>query len=99
MQVWFLSREDLLEEGIATHSSILAWRIPWTEETGGPQSVGLHRVRQNWGDLACVPFPFGNQKYVFYICDSNSVFVNKFIYTIFLIPHISDIIWYLYWVK
>ena len=35
-----LGREDPLEEGMATHSSILAWRIPWTEEPGGPQSTG-----------------------------------------------------------
>ena len=40
MQVQSLSWEDLLEEGMATHSSILAWRIPWTEEPGGLQSVG-----------------------------------------------------------
>ena len=33
-----------LEEGMATHSSILAWRIPWTEEPGGLQSMGSHRV-------------------------------------------------------
>jgi len=37
-QVQSLSWEDPLEEGMATHSSILAWRIPWTEETGGPES-------------------------------------------------------------
>ena len=36
-----LGGEDLLEEGIATHSSILAWRIPWTEEPGGLQSMGV----------------------------------------------------------
>ena len=35
-----LGREDSLEEGMATHSSILAWRIPWTEEPGGLQSMG-----------------------------------------------------------
>ena len=39
-------REDLLEEGMATHSSFLAWKIPWTEEPGGLQSMGLKRVRQ-----------------------------------------------------
>ena len=39
-----LSREDLLEKGMATHSSILAWRIPWTEEPGGLHSMGLQRV-------------------------------------------------------
>ena len=38
--VQFLGREDLLEEGMAAHSSVLAWRIPWTEEPGGLQSVG-----------------------------------------------------------
>ena len=36
-----LSQEDPLEEGMGTHSSILAWRMPWTEESGRPQSIGL----------------------------------------------------------
>ena len=40
-------REDPLEEGMATHSSILAWRIPWTEELGRLQSMGLQRVRHD----------------------------------------------------
>ena len=39
-----LGGEDLLEEGMATHSSILAWRIPWTEEPGRLQSMGLQKV-------------------------------------------------------
>ena len=39
--VRFLGWEDSLQEGMATHSSILAWRIPWTEEPGGLQSTGL----------------------------------------------------------
>ena len=39
-----LGREDPLEDGIATHSSILAWGIPWTEEPGGLQSMGSQRV-------------------------------------------------------
>ena len=39
-----LGWEDSLEKGMATHSGILAWRIPWTEETGGLQSMGSHRV-------------------------------------------------------
>ena len=42
--VRFLGQEDPLEEGVATHSSILAWRVPWTEEPGGLQSMGLQRV-------------------------------------------------------
>ena len=41
-------QEDLLEEGMATHSSILAWRIPRTEEPGGLQSMGSQRVRHDW---------------------------------------------------
>ena len=43
-----LGWEDPLEEGMATYSSILAWRIPWTEEPGGLQSIGSQRVRHNW---------------------------------------------------
>ena len=39
--VQFLGREDPLEEGMAAHSNILVWRIPWTEEPGGLQAVGL----------------------------------------------------------
>ena len=46
-QVQSLSWEDPLEKGMATHSSILAWRIPWTEEPGGLQSMGLQRVEYN----------------------------------------------------
>ena len=46
MQVRPLDPEDSLEEGMATHFRILAWRIPWTEEPGGLQSMGSQRVRQ-----------------------------------------------------
>ena len=48
-----LSWEDLLEEDMATHSSILAWRTLWTEESGSLQSIGSHRVRHDGNDLAC----------------------------------------------
>ena len=51
-QVRSLGQEDLLEEGLATHSSILAWRIPWTEELGGLQSMGSQRVRHDGSDFA-----------------------------------------------
>ena len=44
-QVQSLSREDPLEKEMATHSSILAWKIPWTEKPGGLQSMGSPRVR------------------------------------------------------
>ena len=46
--VWSLGWEDPLEKGKATHSSILVWRIPWTEEPGRLQSTGLQRVWHNW---------------------------------------------------
>jgi len=55
-QVWSLGWEDALEEEMATHSSLLAWRIPWTEEPGGLQSMGSQRVRH---DLATKPPPPG----------------------------------------
>ena len=44
MRVRSLDREDPLEKKMATHSSVLAWRIPWTEEPGGLQSMGSQRV-------------------------------------------------------
>ena len=47
MQVQSLGREDPLEKEMATHSSTLAWKIPWIEEPGGLQSVGLQRVGHN----------------------------------------------------
>ena len=43
-----LGWEDPLEKGMANHSSILAWRIPWTEKPGSQQSMGLERVRHDW---------------------------------------------------
>ena len=52
MKVWSLGGEDPQEEGMATHSSLLAWRIPWTEEPGGLQSIGSQRVGHGWSDLA-----------------------------------------------
>ena len=47
IEVQSLDWEDPLEKGMATHSSILTWIIPWTEEPGGLQSMGLQRVRYN----------------------------------------------------
>ena len=48
MQVWALSWEDPLEKEMDTHSSIFAWRIPWAEELGRLQSMGLQRVGHDW---------------------------------------------------
>ena len=49
-QVLSLGQEDALEKGMATHSSILAWRIPWTEEPGGLQSMGSQKSRTRLSD-------------------------------------------------
>ena len=53
MKVRSLGPEDTLEEEMATSSSILAWRVPWTEEPRGLHSMGLQRVGHNWSDFAC----------------------------------------------
>ena len=64
MWVQSLGLEDPLKEGTATHSSILAWRTPWTKELGSYSPIGFQRVRYNWSDLACThssfvaPVPF-----------------------------------------
>ena len=47
-RVWFLAWEDPMEKEMATHSSILAWKIPWTEEPGGLQAMGSQRVSYDW---------------------------------------------------
>ena len=47
-QVWFLGWEDPLEKEVATHSSILVWKILWTEEPGRLQSMGSQRIRHDW---------------------------------------------------
>ena len=54
-RVQSLGHEDPLEKGMATHCSILAWRIPWTEEPGGLQSMGSQKVGQ---DFATNTFTF-----------------------------------------
>ena len=50
--IWSLGQEDSLEEETETHSSILAWRIPWTKKPDGLQSIQSQRVRHDWSDLA-----------------------------------------------
>ena len=67
MWVWYLGQEDPLEKEMATHSSILAWKIPWTDEPGGLQSMGPQRVGYNWGTLE------GNGSPLQYSCLENPV--------------------------
>jgi len=54
--VWSLGQEDPLEKEIATHSSTLAWKIPWTEECGRLQSMGSQRVRHDWVTFTSLHF-------------------------------------------
>ena len=70
--VWSLGQENPLEEGMATHSSILAWRIQWTKEPGGLQSKGLQRVKHNWAQCHALFF------YLFIIID----IIDKYIFSI-----------------
>ena len=52
MQVQSLDRENALEEEMVTHSSILAWKIPWTENSGGLQSIGSQKAVHDWSNSA-----------------------------------------------
>ena len=54
IRIQSLCWEDPLEKEMATHSSILAWEIQWTEEPGGIRSIGSHRGQHNWSDLASI---------------------------------------------
>ena len=63
MGVRSLGQEGPLEEGKATHSSILAWRIPWTEKPGGLQSIASQRVGHGWSNWACMHMIHGSDKW------------------------------------
>ena len=71
-----LGQEDPLKEIVATLSSILAWRIPQTEEPGGLQSIGSHRVGHDWSDLTCTHTSLG-EKWLF--CWSRMPFIISWI--------------------
>ena len=58
-RVWSLGREDLMEKGMTTQSTILAWRIPWTDEPGRLQSLGSQRVGQDWATNTQLPGDLG----------------------------------------
>ena len=68
MVVRSLGQEDPLEEGMATDSSILAWKIPWTEEPGELQSMGLQRAGHNW----VTENTLGATLYPCHLCAKNS---------------------------
>ena len=61
-RVWSLGREGPLEKEMATHSSALAWKIPWMEKPGRLQAMGLQRVGHDWATSLSFPFLIINQK-------------------------------------
>ena len=77
--VWSLGQRDHLKEGVATHSSIFAWRISWTEEPGRLQSIGLWRVGHNWSDLANTMYKINKQQgYILQHRNIQKMFCNDF---------------------
>ena len=92
-QVWSLGQNDPLEKGMATHSSILAWRIPWTEEPRGLQSTELQWVRHNWGVNTSLTIK------VVWCKRTYEYFQNRwYILTFFLVPsRIQCTCWLLSW--
>ena len=76
-QVLSLGQEDSLEKEMATHSSVLAWRIPQTEEPGGFQSMGSQRVRHNYNTMSI--YIHLRQKYCIYM--HVYIFIYKMLYT------------------
>ena len=89
MQVRSLNQKDPLEKGMATHSSMLAWSIPWTEETGRPQSVGSHRVGHDWSNLACAHAKewYESLSVLEYLREINKSYLNKQV----IIPFHDDV--------
>ena len=80
MRVRSLGQEDLLEESMATHSSVLAWEMPWTEEPGKLPSIGLQRVGHDWSDLSCTHVMLLDREEnvtVLWWCKTTSVFLGN----------------------
>ena len=78
--IWFpLGQKDPLEEGMETHSSILAWRISWTEQPGGLQSIGLHRVGHEWSDLGPLLYPPCYSVYLTFLTINNILNVKSYL--------------------
>ena len=82
-QVHSEGAEDPLEKGIATHSNILAWRIPWTEEPGGLQSMGSQRVRHDCATNTFTVFSASTQLSAF-------IFIHSFIEVLLIIYYMPD---------
>ena len=86
---WFLGQEDPLEKEIATHSSILVWRVSWTVEPGGLSSVGLQRVGHDWAtntftftQMGVLPINFYITFLIYEIMHNKNVPFEAYIYSI-----------------
>ena len=93
-----LGPEDPLEEGMVTHSSILAWRIPWTEEPGRLQSMGSQGVGHDWNDLAPMYPPPQSNSLEIALLTTNAYSSRHFIYVwinVFIIH--SRLYWMYIW--
>ena len=77
----------ILERELATHSSILAWRILWMAEPGGLLSTGSHRVGHDWSDLACVRVYHISHQFHFYVLNPE----NTYFYIKTFIQHLNFI--------
>ena len=96
-RVWSLGWEDSLENEMATHSSILAWRISWMEEPGGLQSIGLQRVGHNW--VTSLHFT-SSWKIYLYFWDANilsSLLWNHHLYHPIKIKILNRVKWFRCW--
>ena len=95
--VWFLGWEDPLEERTATHSCILVWRIPWTEEPGRLQSTGWQKVRLDWATFTfTISYSLGIHKFVLYICVSISEqsLIPRFFFNVYFSCFLLAFLWF-----
>ena len=83
---WSLGQADPLKKGMATHSSILAWRIPQTEKLGGLKPIRLPRVRHDWRDLECMHEESGTDS-----CKPNHILVIEADWLVIYLNHILSI--------
>ena len=87
--VWSLGQEDSLQKEMATHSNILAWKIPWTEELGRLQYMGLQRVRHDWARGIMNIYTYLDVYFHIYIY----LYICTFIYILYFTKNISLAKW------
>ena len=98
---FFLVQEDPLEEGMGIHSSILAWRIPRTEEPGSLGCIELQRVRCKWGDLAHMDTFFirGLNFRIYIYIYIIHIYINTYTYNTHIYTYIIFSLWLTFWLS